>query len=134
VNKPDAQLAQIPSVDRVLNLPDVQVHGRGLVVSAVRAVLADVRNGNAGIVLPDAVRERAEAWARPRLRRVFNLTGIVLHTNLGRALLPRVAVEAAITAMTSPCALEYDVDAGAAIETTSSMNYCESSPGRKRRP
>ena len=106
---------RIPSVDRVLNLPDVKalvdVHGRMPVTDAVRAVLAQVREG-AQLAVSQAVRDHLEARARPNLRRVFNLTGTVLHTNLGRAILPKEAVEAAVAAMTSACALEYDVEAG----------------------
>ena len=120
-------LVAIPSVDRVLNLPAVRVlteeFGRGATLSATRATLSHIRGQVAqGVGLPHdafaeprlaaALRASLEAAARPALRAVFNLTGTVLHTNLGRALLPEEAIRAATQAMARPCNLEYDLGGG----------------------
>ncbi len=121
-------LAAIPSVDRVLNMAATQAliaeYGRTPVSMSVRSVLAVLRDDVArGDDLPHdtfaepaiAARLRAalEKAARPSLRPVYNLTGTVLHTNMGRALLPETAVAAVVSAMTQPCNLEYDLDSGA---------------------
>jgi L-seryl-tRNA(Ser) seleniumtransferase len=116
-------LAQLPSVDRLLAEPALanalSAHGRAVSTDAVRAELAAVRagakNGDAVPAMPAllaSILARIEAATRPRLRRVFNLTGTVLHTNLGRAALPEEAIEALVMAARSPCALEYDIDTG----------------------
>src|SRR5437870_7995116 len=94
------------------------------VVHAIRSLLSDVRQAMLeGAALPAEARQapslarqlqaRHEAAFQPSLRRVFNLTGTVLHTNLGRALLPAEAVEAVQAVMTQPCNLEYDLAPGA---------------------
>ncbi len=118
------RLAAIPSVDRILQdprlAPAIARHGRPLVVAELRALLAEYRGAmKAGTALPptaDAIAlgllGRLESLAAPSLRRVFNLTGTVLHTNLGRALLPPGAIDAAATALSSPTNLEYDLEEG----------------------
>ncbi len=119
--------AVLPAVDRVLRFPALQLliiqHGHTAVVRAVRTVLAQMRQFMLqGAVLPaDAVQEtalatgvqqRLEADLRPSLRRVINLTGTVLHTNLGRAQLPEEAVNAVKIAMAQPSNLEFDLARG----------------------
>jgi L-seryl-tRNA(Ser) seleniumtransferase len=118
------RLAAIPSVDRILQdprlAPAIARHGRSLVVAELRALLAEYRGAmKAGSAVPPAADAivlgllgRLEATAQPSLRRVFNLTGTVLHTNLGRALLPEAAIEANASALAAPTNLEYDLDAG----------------------
>jgi len=88
--------ASLPSVDRVLRAPAVATltdrHGRQSVVAAVRDVLDDLRGANASATdaeIAERCRVRLAAHMRPSQRRVFNLTGTVLHTNLGRAPMPR---------------------------------------------
>jgi L-seryl-tRNA(Ser) seleniumtransferase len=111
--------AALPSVDRVLRGSGastlIELHGRALVVDAVRSMLADYRSRRQGAsveaVLTDCG-ERLARMAQPSQRRVFNLTGTVLHTNLGRAPLPEEAVIAAAEAMRAPTTLEYDLDRG----------------------
>jgi L-seryl-tRNA(Ser) seleniumtransferase len=110
---------RLPAVDRVLRTPAavqaIARHGRGPTVAAVRDSLAALRADGA-VAAPEAVAARAiarlEAAARPKVRPVFNLTGTVLHTNLGRALLAEEAVEAAVTAMRHALALEFDLAGG----------------------
>jgi L-seryl-tRNA(Ser) seleniumtransferase len=111
----------LPSVDRVLRLgatePLFAAHGRAVVTDAIRSVLAELRADRApdpgG---PEAILERAAARlgenSQPSLRPVFNLTGTVLHTNLGRAQLPEEAIEAMAAAARSPVNLEYDLGGG----------------------
>ena len=121
-------VAALPSVDRVLGLAFapwlIEDHGHLAVTQAVRALLADKRRAildgaSPSTVWPDGeqwiaveLRRRLEASAQPPMRRVFNLTGTVLHTNLGRALMPEEAVEAVATAMRSAVNLEFDLVSG----------------------
>ena len=108
----------LPSVDAVLRTPLaadlVERFGRPAVVEAVRAAIADARER--GGATPDADASALAALARldaagaARLRPVFNLTGTVLHTNLGRAILAEAAIEAAVLAMRNAVALEFNLD------------------------
>src|SRR5262245_17288501 len=116
-----ANPAGLPSVDKVLGLAEIQAlierYGRAPVVDSVRALLRDVRSGASapewsGAALASRLDVVLERKSKPRLRRVINLTGTVLHTNLGRALLPEEAVKAVALAMTSACNLEYDIEDG----------------------
>ncbi len=111
----------LPAVDRVLNqLPDlIEAQGRAWVTACVRAELAAAREGlQHGLPLPEssdlllAIRQRVARTARANLQAVFNLTGTVLHTNLGRALLAEEAIALMLEAARAPCALEYDLNTG----------------------
>ena len=116
-------LSRLPSVDRLLSVAAIssliETHGRALVTEVVREALAATREAvKQGASPPDedqliaTVGAGVTAKTTPRLRPVFNLTGTVLHTNLGRAPLPEEAVQALLTAARSPCALEYDITSG----------------------
>jgi L-seryl-tRNA(Ser) seleniumtransferase len=112
-----------PSVDRLLDTPAMRAlierHGRERVLHSVRERLAEDRAA-AGDTAPafDATRfeqacaERLDTQAAPRQRAVFNLTGTVLHTNLGRAPMPAEAVAAVAEAMAHPVNIEYDLASG----------------------
>ena len=89
--------------------------GRPLVIESLRA-WADAKRGTADVADEAACARWCEArlagLLQPSQRRVFNLTGTVLHTNLGRALLAEEAIQAAVEAMRSPTTLEYDLSGG----------------------
>ena len=115
----------LPSVDHLLGhalAPALlHEHGHSTVVAAVRVVLAEARAGVAAQAEAPApptgddaliaiCAQRLALAARPRLRPVFNLTSTVLHTNIGRALLPDEAIDAVTMAMRMPANLEFDLD------------------------
>jgi L-seryl-tRNA(Ser) seleniumtransferase len=130
LNPATAARRALPSVDRLLQQPRVaeliQQFGRPLVVETIRAVIDAQRAAMAqsaetieDATLIERCAEHLTASMRPSIRPVFNLTGTVLHTNLGRALVAKVAAEAAMTAMTCAVNLEFDVDGGARGERDS---------------
>jgi L-seryl-tRNA(Ser) seleniumtransferase len=123
-------LRALPAVEEVVGqpaaVPLVERYSRPQVVEAVRAALAEARRdiieaddaAPAGLAAPSAVSllERAAAllaaWDRPGLRRVLNLSGVVVHTNLGRSPLAAAAVERVVEVARSYSNLEYELGAG----------------------
>ncbi len=110
----------LPSVNTLLDLPELQrlatANPRDLVVNAVRGVLDEVRRGGSPPA-SDAEWERRVANAvdvarRPSLRPLLNATGVVLHTNFGRAPLSAAAVRAMDRVAAGYSNLEYDLGAG----------------------
>lgn len=125
----NARLRTLAAVDEVLREPAAQTllerYPRALVVDAVRTLLARLRKeilaGSAVVQDPASVTPAAlipwvarllEAATTPSLRRVINATGVVVHTNLGRALLPQEAIAAVVAAAGNYTDLEYDLPAG----------------------
>jgi L-seryl-tRNA(Ser) seleniumtransferase len=118
------QLRNLPSVDAVLKSAPAQAmldrFGRQSATSAIRTALAEARHAvladAASVPSPELLALQALAQLAEEdlsdLRPLFNLTGTVLHTNLGRAILAEAAIEAAIAAMRDPVALEYDLFTG----------------------
>jgi L-seryl-tRNA(Ser) seleniumtransferase len=117
----------LPSIDRLLSHPT----GRSLLsrfqrehvarhsrheLDALRSAIAQHRGVDVDDLTDEAILARIEARLQdagtPSLRRVVNATGTVLHTNLGRARLPRAAVEAVHLAATGAVSLEYDLARG----------------------
>lgn len=125
-NLSPASVADIPSLDRVLHQPALAAllgrYGRTQVTGALRGHLAVLRGAAlAGSLdasdleeeqIASALEQRLAERASARLRPVFNLSGTVLHTNLGRAVLPEEAIHAIGRAMSVPVNLEYDLEAG----------------------
>ena len=114
----------LPSVDRLLSEGRIkqlqESYPRGLVVDLIRQSLGQVRHSIAlGEPCPsvDEIAESvyAQAWAlsHPSLRPVINATGVILHTNLGRAPLSQEALVAMDSVAKGYCNLEFDLDSGA---------------------
>jgi L-seryl-tRNA(Ser) seleniumtransferase len=116
----------LPSVNEVLDLPGVRAlareHSHEAIVAAVRQELTDLRTlvkrgadldgRGEPVAIAGRVAERLGRDARPKLRPVINATGIVLHTNLGRAPIAEEAARAAYEAARGYLNLELDLDTG----------------------
>ena len=109
--------AGLPSVERLLGDPEIAAllatQPRSVVVAAVRDSVESARHGRAGIPADWAteVAERVRAQS-PSLIPVLNATGVVLHTNLGRAPLPRAAIDAVVAIGAGYSTLELDRTSG----------------------
>jgi L-seryl-tRNA(Ser) seleniumtransferase len=119
---PKSAFAQLPSIDRLLGeaalAPLLARFGQPLVKRAAQEELAGhrerLRSGAEAqpVDLIAGIEARTRALAASRLPAVFNLTGTVIHTNLGRALLPGEVIDAVANAMRGFVALEYDLASG----------------------
>jgi len=126
VSQANSAHRRIPSIDQLLagivGQSLIEKAGRGLVVGAYRQASNDLRDQIDNYTDSDAnelaqtLNEHAEAlierWLTPSLRTVYNLTGTVLHTNLGRAPLPEESISAMIKIATGASNLEFDIDTG----------------------
>ena len=118
IDKPE----KLPSVDRLLNDPNgallVREFGASLVTRTVQTVLAEARKQVlAGTAIEynwllKTLSEETAHTVRPSLRPVINLTGTVLHTNLGRAALPESAIKAMVDVARGASNLEFDLETG----------------------
>jgi L-seryl-tRNA(Ser) seleniumtransferase len=129
----EARLREIPSVDEMLGRPSLralaETAGRGILTEATRNVLRELRarllNEHSGVAdlataaRPEAaeaievrIAEEVRSLLAPSLRRVINATGVILHTNLGRAPLSAAAISQLGETATRYSNLEYDIETG----------------------
>jgi len=120
-----SDLSHLPSVDTLLQTESASAlivrFGRELTVDAIRKVLAQARKkslqNNRGKIISSAELMNQSAillvnWAKPTLNPVINATGVILHTNLGRAPLSQAAQSALLAAAGEYSTLEYDIVTG----------------------
>ena len=127
--KKDASpLSQIPAVDSLLEHPAtqemLQKYSRSFVTNAIRECLDGIRatlrtgedKGTTLDLTPEGIVQSVEkligSKREPSLKRLINATGVLLHTNIGRALLADEAVEAIRMAAETPCNLELELESG----------------------
>ena len=120
-NDLEPRLRALPAVTAVLARPRVAAlvaaHGQAAVTGAVRGAIAAARsaivNGGEGSVSEDDVEARVTRAGTGTLRPVLNATGVIVHTNLGRAPLAAEAILAMTEVAAGYSTLEYDLHAGA---------------------
>jgi L-seryl-tRNA(Ser) seleniumtransferase len=122
----DNPFRDLPAVNDILDAPPVRalsaLHAHDVIIAAIRAELEELRRGLAGGESMDGrmdvgsvaarVAECLERESQAKLRAVINATGIVLHTNLGRAPIAEEAAKAAYEAARGYLNLELDLDSG----------------------
>lgn len=123
VNTVNKELRKLPSVEKLLEnewlQPDIDEHSRVLVTQAVQSVIAKIREdileGSTCPAEGDVVEEIRQHLAQEGfalLQPVINGTGVILHTNLGRALLSQQTLDLLQACCRNYCSLEYDLYQG----------------------
>jgi L-seryl-tRNA(Ser) seleniumtransferase len=114
-----SSLRSIPSIDQCLQRQDVRTlvaaHGHAAVVAALRQAAREWRDapsGEAGDAIAHRAARQLEDTTHPSLREVINATGVIIHTNLGRAPLAAAATSRAAAVSSGYANLEYDLDHG----------------------
>jgi len=118
-----SELRQLPSVDQLISTEAMKDciarYGRPLTIEAVRTVLGDLRSSYShgdGIPSENELNSKIlfqlETWTAVTLQNVINATGVILHTNLGRAPISRSALQAVNETSSSYSSLEYELDKG----------------------
>lgn len=133
-------LSSIPKVDEILNNSSISNDLKGIphkiVIKAVREALDETRKFILGC--PDinlmnykidienilkSIKEKIEEKSQRHLKRVINGTGVILHTNLGRAVLCKDAIDAVLDTAQNYCNLEYDIASGFRGSRYSHLEY-----------
>ena len=121
-------LRQIPSVDQLLHRPHLEAlasrYSRKIVLREIQRYLGELREEASHkridrtalqerlAAIDQSIEERVALCLAPSLRKIINATGVILHTNIGRAPLPPEALEAVRELACSYSNLEYDLDSG----------------------
>ncbi len=118
-----SQLRNLPSVEQLLQNAThlIEMYGRPLTLDSLRLTLDDTRarfKADSETALPSTEliltesEARLRAWTKPTLLPVINATGVILHTNLGRAPLSQAAIAAMSEAAANYSNLEFDLETG----------------------